>query len=68
MKELGLAPQIVFERSGLSSDPLSDIDVSKEYLKAAWSTENPDTGKPVSEKKGEDGSTGQGNYVAGYYR
>ena len=68
MKELGLAPQIVFERSGLSSDPLSDIDVSKEYIKSAWSTENPDTGKPDPKKNGEDGSTGQGNYVAGYYR
>lgn len=68
MKELGLAPQIVFERSGLSSDPLSDIDVSKEYIKSAWSTENPDTGKPAPEEKGENGETGQGNYVKGYYR
>lgn len=36
MKELGFAPEIAFERSGLSNDPLTDIEVSKEYIEAKW--------------------------------
>ena len=36
MKELGLAPQIAFERSGLSADPLTDILVSEKYIKMKW--------------------------------
>lgn len=41
MKELGLAPEIVLERSGLSSDPLADIEVSKKYMSAKWETNEP---------------------------
>ena len=32
MRELGLAPQIWLERSGLSNDPIADIELSKEYI------------------------------------
>jgi len=32
MRELGLAPEIWLERSGISNDPLSDIEMSKEYI------------------------------------
>lgn len=32
MRNLGLAPQIWLERSGLSNDPLSDIEMSKDYI------------------------------------
>ena len=32
MRNLGLAPQIWLERSGLSNDPLSDIELSKDYI------------------------------------
>lgn len=39
MKELGFAPALAFERSGLSSDPLTDVEVSKEYIDKAWNTE-----------------------------
>lgn len=39
LKQLGLAPEIVFERSGLSNDPLSDIAISEEYMKGVWNTE-----------------------------
>lgn len=39
MKQLGLAPQIALERSGLSNDPLKDIEVSKPYMDKAWSPE-----------------------------
>lgn len=46
MKELGFAPALAFERSGLSSDPLNDVEVSKEYIDKAWSAE---TQQPVTE-------------------
>lgn len=46
MKELGFAPALAFERSGLSSDPLTDVEVSKEYIEKAWSSE---TQEPVTE-------------------
>lgn len=39
MKQLGFAPQITFERSGLSNDPLNDIEQSKEYIEKAWTTQ-----------------------------
>ena len=32
MRNLGLSPQIWLERSGLSNDPLNDIELSKEYI------------------------------------
>lgn len=32
MRNLGLAPEIWLERSGLSNDPLSDIELSKDYI------------------------------------
>ena len=32
MRNLGLAPQIWLERSGLSNDPLMDIELSKDYI------------------------------------
>lgn len=32
MQSLGLAPQIWLERSGISNDPLTDIEMSEEYL------------------------------------
>ena len=32
MRKLGLHPQIWLERSGLSNDPISDIELSKDYI------------------------------------
>lgn len=37
MKELGFAPALAFERSGLSNDPLTDVEVSREFIAAKWS-------------------------------
>lgn len=56
MKELGLAPEIVLERSGLSSDPLADIEVSKQYIEAKWATD------------ANTGTQETGNYVSSYFR
>lgn len=39
MKDLGFAPALAFERSGLSNDPLSDVEVSKEYIEKVWSNQ-----------------------------
>lgn len=41
MKQLGLAPEIALERSGLSNDPLTDIEVSADYIKDAWAVAKP---------------------------
>ncbi len=40
MKQLGLAPEIALGRSGLSNDPLNDIALSRQYIDAAWGTDN----------------------------
>lgn len=40
MKDLGFAPALAFERSGLSNDPLTDVEVSKEYIEKVWNTED----------------------------
>lgn len=37
MKDLGFAPALAFERSGLSGDPLTDVEVSKKYIDEVWS-------------------------------
>ena len=36
MKALGFAPELAFERSGLSNDPLNDASMSKDYIEATW--------------------------------
>ena len=36
MKQLGFAPEIVFERTGISADPLKDIEISKDYITKLW--------------------------------
>ena len=50
MRDLGLAPQIWLERSGLSNDPLKDIELSKEYMDARlveYGISNGDSGSDV---------------------
>ena len=73
MKELGLAPQIAFERSGLSSDPLTDIELSKKYIMMKWDGTDEEgnpldqNGHPVVEQEGAVGTakTGEGNPSGG---
>ena len=40
MRELGLAPQIWLERSGLSNDPIADIELSKDYIYTFYDTDS----------------------------
>lgn len=61
MKELGLAPQIVLERSGISSDPLTDIEVSADYMAARWLTNDEADEDPATSEVG-------GNVVRSYVR
>ena len=71
MKELGFAPELAFERSGLSNDPLSDIAISQEYIDSKWQTQQDVIGGGPEEITGEDGKTQnnyQGNYISGYWR
>ena len=63
MKQLGFAPALAFERSGLSNDPLTDVEVSKEYIEKAWSTETeqqnpatiPDSASETPQDKPQEG-------------
>lgn len=49
MKSLGLAPEIWLERSGLSNDPLADIELSKDYLYADQKVKEEKVEKVVEE-------------------
>ena len=55
MKELGFAPALAFERSGLSNDPITDVEISKEYIDAKWrEVANAEPQMPVEGDKGGD--------------
>ena len=45
MMNLGLSPEIVLERSGLSNDPVADVEKSKKWIDIKWNT-----GKNVQEE------------------
>ena len=73
MKELGFAPEIAFEKSGLSNDPVNDVERSKEYIDMKWGNEpvvnaegsfadfgnenNPDRSADDQQKDGEKNGT-----------
>ena len=61
MKELGFAPALAFERSGLSNDPLTDVEVSKEYIATKWDT------TPYEEGEDTQGNV-QDHFIRGYWR
>ena len=55
MKQLGFAPEIVFERTGISSDPIKDIELSKEYIESMWgSIEEEPQEEPIEEEPKEE--------------
>lgn len=58
MLAMGMAPELAFKKSGLSSDPVSDVKMSEKYLKLIWG--DPDE----AVKKEEEGAdNGQGEAV-----
>lgn len=40
LKELGLSPEIVLAKSGVSNDPVADVANSRKYIDKAWSVED----------------------------
>ena len=59
----GLAPELAFEKSGISSDPTNDVEISKEYLEARWKPQDnaeqatgqqPEAELKFSQDKGKD--------------
>ena len=36
LKELGFSPELAFAKSGVSNDPVADVENSKSYIKAKW--------------------------------
>lgn len=36
LKQLGFSPEIAFSRSGVSNDPVADVENSKEYIEKMW--------------------------------
>ena len=46
MRQLGLAPQIWLERSGISNDPIADIELSKDYIYDFYNSQNGDEETP----------------------
>lgn len=42
LKQLGLAPELVFAKSGVSTDPVSDAEQSKKYIDLMWFGERND--------------------------
>lgn len=53
MMAMGLAPELALKKSGLSSDPVSDVKMSEKYLKLIW-------GDPDDAIKAEESGNGQG--------
>lgn len=52
MRTLGLAPEIWLERSGLSIDPLTDIEISKDYIYKFYENEmTPASGTPLKDEE-----------------
>ena len=80
LKELGLAPEIVLSRSGVSNDPVADVAASKPYIEKAWGMKEDGelipqrfTELPMEEQGGGEGGSTEGgspkgDWVEGYYR
>ena len=45
LKQLGFSPELAFAKSGLSNDPIMDVEKSGEYMKNAWSAEQQEAKK-----------------------
>lgn len=67
LKQLGLAPELVLAKSGVSTDPVSDVEQSKKFIDMMWRNENAgqgndrvDRGDSVSrERRGDTEDQGE---------
>lgn len=41
LKQLGFSPELAFGKSGVSSDPVADVALSREYIDRMWAAEAP---------------------------
>ena len=63
LRELGFAPEIAFARSGISNDPVADVENSRQYIDYKWGRyvdERSDTGDRRVPGEGEDGRSEDG--------
>lgn len=56
MLAMGMHPELAFKKSGLSSDPVSDVKMSEPYLKLVW-------GDPDAAIEAEEAGNGEGEAV-----
>lgn len=54
MKELGLSPEITLKTSGLSSDPIADVESSQKYIEQKWNTQPIIQANPIPEEQRDD--------------
>lgn len=50
MRELGFSPEIAFSRTGITNDPVADVENSRKYIDLKWGT-NADTGSDISDRR-----------------
>lgn len=49
LKSLGFSPALAFERSGISSDALNDVEISKDYIEGVWTNPTETIETPTEE-------------------
>lgn len=59
MRELGFSPEIAFARTGITNDPVADIDNSRKYIDMRWG--NADTRSDSSDRGSLAEGQGSGN-------
>ena len=61
MLAAGLHPTLALAKSGISADPVSDYELSREYMRLRWGDPNAPAEQPTEEiVEGEQGSMGSG--------
>ena len=50
MRELGFSPEIAFSRTGITNDPVADVENSRKYIDLKWGT-NADEGSDISDRR-----------------
>lgn len=58
LKELGFAPEIAFARSGVSNDPVNDVELSRKYIDMKWGERPTEEFEPMAKpevKMNEEG-------------
>ena len=63
MKNLGFSPELAFAKSGLSNDPISDVEASKKYIDIAWGQAQKSTLNEVNTQERVSESYSEANAV-----